>query len=94
MTRIQKRTGMNLRTCASCYVLRPDEVNVDDMLIRLIDRAVYESSHDFLLLENGEDIIVMRKELDLVVTKHMERLDYEVHDRSYEVRELPKFKFD
>ena len=90
-THLQESTGLYLRTCVSCSVLRPDEVNVDDMLIRLIDRTVYEISHDFLLLENGEDIIIVRKDLDLIVTPQMERLDYELHDRSYEIRELPKF---
>lgn len=91
-TRIQESAGLSLRTCVSCSILRPDEVNVDDMLIRLIDRTVYEISHDFMLLESGEDIIIVRNDLDLIVTPHMERLDYELHDRSYEVRELPKLK--
>lgn len=89
---IQESTSLSLRTCVSCSVHRPDELNVDDMLIRLIDRTVYEISHDFMLLENGEDIIIVRNDLDLIVTPHMERLDYELHDRSYEVRVLPKLK--
>ena len=87
---IQASTGLNLRTSVSCWVLRPAEVNVDDMLIRLIDRTVYEISHDFLLVENYQNIIILRKNYDIIVTPLMDRLAYQIHDRSYEVQELPR----
>jgi len=60
------------------------------MLIRLIDRTVYEISHDFLLVENYQNIIILRKNYDIIVTPLMDRLAYQIHDRSYEVQELPR----
>ena len=90
--RIQKRARMKLRTCVSCSVLRPGEVDVTEMIERMIDHIYCEISHDFLLLENGEDIIVMRKDgVALVNTKVRKSFGSEVCDRRYEIRDLPKF---
>ena len=91
-TRIQKRTGTHLRTCVSCSVMRPGEVDVTKMIDRMIDHIYCEITHDFLLLENGEDIIVMRKDWMTVVNTNVTKsFGSEVCDRQYQVREMPKF---
>ena len=90
--RIQEQAGMSLRTCVSCSVLRPGEVDVTDMINRMIDHIYCEISHDFLLLENGEDVIVMRKGgMALVNTNVSKSFGSEVCDRRYEICDLPKF---
>ena len=90
---IRERAGMELRTCVSCTVMRPGEVDVTAMIDRMIDHIYCEISHDFLVLENGEDIIVMRKDGMALVNTHVTRsFGDEVCDRWYEIRELPKFR--
>ena len=89
-THIHEATGMQLRTCETCSVLRPDEVNADELIIRLIDWIAYEIGHEFLLVENDEDIIIIRNDLDLLITQHGERLDYDFHELVYQIRDLPK----
>ena len=91
--RIQERTGMKLRTCVSCTVVRPSEVDVTDMIHHLIAHIYREITHDFLLLENGEDIVLMRKDWNaLVNTGAEQRFDIDLYDREHQIRELPKFK--
>lgn len=91
--RLRERAGMKLRTCVSCSVLRPKEVDVTEMIERMIDHIYCEITHDFLLLENGEDIIVMRKDgIALVNTNVSKSFGSEVCDRQYEICELPKFR--
>ena len=90
--RILERTGMNLRTCVSCSVIRPSEANVADMIDQMINHIYCEITHDFLLLENGEDIIVMRKDrMTVVKTDVTKSFGSEVCDRQYQVRDLAKF---
>ena len=54
---IREHAGMELQTRVSCSVLRPGEVDVTKMIERMIDHIYCEITHDFLLLENDEDII-------------------------------------
>lgn len=90
--RIREQSGMNLRTCVSCSVMRLGEVDVTEMIDRMIDHIYCEITHDFLLLENGEDIIVMRKDgMALVNTNVSKSFGSEVCDRRYEICDLPKF---
>lgn len=89
--RIQERAGMNLRTCVSCSIIRPREVDAIDIIQRLIAHVYREITHDFLLLENGEDIILMRKDWNALVNTGAERrFDIDLYDREHEIRELPK----
>lgn len=91
--RIREQAGMDLRTYVSCSVLRPGEVDVTDMINRMIDHIYCEISHDFLLLEDGEDVIVMRKRGMVLVNTNVSRsFGSEVCDRQYEICELPKFR--
>ena len=91
-TRIREQAGMDLRTYVSCSVLRPGEVDVTEMIDRMIDHIYCEITHDFLLLENGEDIIVMRKDgVALVNTNVKKSFGSEVCDRQYEICDLAKF---
>ena len=88
----ENKSGMELRTCVSCSVMRPGEVDVTEMIDRMIDHIYCEITHDFLLLENREDIIVMRKDgVALVNTNVSRSFGSEVCDRQYEICDLPKF---
>ena len=90
--RILEHTGMNLRTCVSCTVLKPGEVDVDNMIERLIYRAGYEVSHDFLLLENGEDVILIRKDLEAVLNDSAEnRFEIDNYVVPHKSQRLAKF---
>ena len=90
--RIREQSGMYLRTRVSCSVMRPGEVDVTEMIDRMIDRIYCEITHDFLLLENGEDIIVMRRDgMALVNTNVSRSFGSEVCDRQYEICDLPRF---
>ncbi len=89
--RIREHTGMKLRTCVSCSILKPGEVDVDSMIERLIYRAGYEVSHDFLLLENGEDVILMRKDLQAVLNDSAEnRFEIDNYVLPHKLQHLPK----
>lgn len=86
---------MELRTRLSCSVLRPGEVDVTEMIERMIDHIYCEITHDFLLLENGDDIIAMRKDwMTLVNTNVKKSFGSEVCDRQYQLRDLPKFNLE
>lgn len=90
--RIQERVGMELRTCVSCSIIRPREVDAIDIIHCLIAHIYREITHDFLLLENGEDIILMRKDWSALVNSGADqRFDIDLYDREHEIRELPKF---
>ena len=89
--RILKHTGMKLRTCVSCSILKPDEVDVDSMIERLIYRIGYEVSHDFILLENVEDVILMRKNLEAVLNDSAEnRFEIDDYVVPHKSQHLPK----
>ena len=91
--RIREHTGMELQTCVSCSVIRPSEADVFEMIDRMIEHIYCEITHDFLLLENDEDIIVMRKDgMTLVNTNVSKSFGSEVCDRRYEICDLPKFR--
>ncbi len=90
--RIREHAGMELQTFVSCSVIRPSEADVVGMIDRMIEHIYCEITHDFLLLENGEDIIVMRKDgMTLVNTNVSKGFGSEVCDRRYEICDLPKF---
>lgn len=89
--RIFEQTGMNLRTCVTSFVIRPTEVEIDDMIKRLIYRIGSETSHDLLLLENAADIIMMQKNYDIVVNENaVRRFDFDNYNFAYQVHQLPK----
>lgn len=90
--RIQEQVGMHLRTCVICSIIRPREVDAIDMIHRLIAHIYREITHDFLLLENGEDIILMRKDWSALINSGADqRFDIDLYDREHEIRGLPKF---
>ena len=62
------------------------------MVKRLISKVYFDIRHDFLLLENGEHIVVLRRDGGSVVnTGVAERFGFDFENRWYEIRELPKF---
>ena len=75
--------------------MRPGEIDVTDMIERMIDHIYCEITHDFLLLENGEDIIAMRKDWMTLVNTHVKKsFGSEVCDRQYQIRDLPKINLE
>ena len=65
------------------------------MIERMINHIYCEITHDFLLLENGEVIIVMRKDGITLVNTHVKKsFGSEVCDRQYQIRDLPKFNLE
>lgn len=88
---IQEYAGMKLRTCVSCSIVRPREVDAIDIVHRLIDHIYREITHDFLLLENGAEVILIRKDWHALVNSGAEhRFDIDLYDREHEIRKLPK----
>ena len=89
--RLLEQTGMDLRTCVTCSVRRPGYVNTDRIIERLLYRTDYEVSHDFLLLENGEHIIMMRKDLKAVINESVkDRIDTDFYYGPHSFQQLPK----
>lgn len=88
---IQEYAGIKLRTCVSCSIVRPREVDAIDIVHRLIAHIYREITHDFLLLENGTDVILMRNDWHALVNSGAEhRFDIDLYDREHEIRDLPK----
>ena len=88
-------TGMSLETSASCYRSLGSSLNVSAMKTILIDNALHKTDKDFLVLSNGEIIIAMRKNGEVIVNELAEKrwpgIDLGIFDMPHQVRALPQF---
>lgn len=85
-------TGMNLETYAWCSISRGGGLKTGQMQTNLIDNALHNISSDFLVVNQFESIVAMRKSGEVIVNALADKefgIDLSIFDMPHQFRDLP-----
>ena len=92
--RIFHLTGMTMRTLVTVSMVRPSEVSIVAMVSSVAFRLANQIRREFMLVDDVNRIILMRKGHDLILNDGMEaNYELDIYDLHFEVRQLRPLSF-